>query len=72
LVTDYKAQEFERFAFTPHGEIWQESSLDTLDKVEYLFTGKQVDAETGWYNFGARYLDPGTEIWLNSGPALGE
>jgi RHS repeat-associated protein len=71
-VTDYNAQEFERFAFTPHGEIWQESSLDTLNKVELLFTGKQVDAETGWYNFGARYLDPKTGIWLSSDPALGE
>jgi RHS repeat-associated protein len=40
--------------------------------VEYLFTGKQVDAETGWYNFGARYLDPKTGIWLSSDPALGE
>jgi len=46
-VTDYKTKEVELFAFTPHGEIWQESSLDTLPKVEYLFTGKQVDAETG-------------------------
>jgi RHS repeat-associated protein len=52
--------------------VWQEDSLDSLDKVELLFTGKQVDAETGWYNFGARYLDPKTGIWLSSDPALGE
>jgi RHS repeat-associated protein len=43
-----------------------------LDKIDYLFTGKEVDAETGWYNFGARYLNPTTGLWLSADPALGD
>jgi RHS repeat-associated protein len=43
-----------------------------LDKIDYLFTGKEVDAETGWYNFGARYLNPTTGLWLSADPALNQ
>ncbi len=31
-----------------------------------------MDAETGWYNFGKRYLDPKVGLWLSADPALGE
>jgi RHS repeat-associated protein len=72
LITDYQGNEFERDAFTPHGELWQQDTLDVLDKIDYLFTGKEVDAETGWYNFGARYLNPTTGLWLSADPALDE
>ena len=72
MITDYLGREYIRDAFTPHGEIWQEDSSDTLDKIDYLFTGKQVDSETGWYNFGKRYLDPKTALWLSADPALGD
>jgi RHS repeat-associated protein len=36
------------------------------------FTGKELDAETGLYYYGARYLDPKTSRWLSGDPALGE
>ena len=36
------------------------------------FTGKERDAETGLYYYGARYLDPRTSRWLSADPALGE
>lgn len=72
LITDSKAWEYERMAFTPHGEVWQQDSLDTLERIDLLFTGKSPDAETGWYYFGARYLDPKTGLWLSGDPALGE
>ena len=29
-----------------------------------------MDAETGWYNFGKRYLNPTTGLWLSADPAL--
>jgi RHS repeat-associated protein len=37
-----------------------------------IFTGKELDAETGLYYYGARYLDPRTSRWLSGDPALGE
>jgi RHS repeat-associated protein len=36
------------------------------------FTGKELDAETGLYYYGARYLDPKTSRWLSGDPAMGE
>ena len=36
------------------------------------FTGKEKDAETGLYYYGARYLDPKTSRWLGVDPAMGE
>ena len=36
------------------------------------FTGKERDAETGLYYYGARYLDPKTGRWLSGDPAMGE
>jgi RHS repeat-associated protein len=35
-------------------------------------TGKEQDAETGLYYYGARYLDSRTGRWLSGDPALGE
>jgi RHS repeat-associated protein len=36
------------------------------------FTGKELDAETGLYYYGARYLAPKTSRWLSGDPAMGE
>jgi len=33
---------------------------------------KEMDAETGLYYYGARYLDPKTSRWLGVDPAMGE
>jgi RHS repeat-associated protein len=72
LITDYAGEEYERMSFTPHGEVWQHSSRDTLNRIDLLFTGKGLDQETGWYYFGARYLDPKTGLWLSGDPAMEE
>jgi RHS repeat-associated protein len=37
---------------------------------DYLFTGKELDRNTGFYYFGARYLDPRTSSWLSTDPIL--
>jgi len=34
--------------------------------------GKELDAETGLYYYGARYLDSRTSRWLSGDPAMGE
>jgi len=35
-------------------------------------TGKELDTETGYYYFGARYLDPKTSRWISVDPAMGD
>jgi RHS repeat-associated protein len=73
LVTDYKGDEYERFEYTPYGEVWIEkaSAVSALD-VPYRFTGKERDKETGLYYYGARYLDPKDSRWLSVDPAMGD
>jgi hypothetical protein len=40
--------------------------------LSYWFTGKELDSETGFYYYGARYLDPKTSRWISADPALGD
>ncbi len=37
-----------------------------------MFTGKELDEDTGLYYYGARYYDPRTSLWQSADPALGE
>src|SRR5215471_6948532 len=39
---------------------------------DYFFTAKELDQETGFYDFGARYLDPRLSKWMTADPALGK
>ncbi|MFA7448882.1 MAG: RHS repeat-associated core domain-containing protein [Weeksellaceae bacterium] len=34
----------------------------------YKFNGKELDEETGWYYYGARYYDPRISVWLSVDP----
>jgi RHS repeat-associated protein len=43
-----------------------------LDLISWKFTSKELDEETGFYYFGARYLDAEAGRWLSVDPALGE
>jgi hypothetical protein len=36
------------------------------------FTGKELDEETGFYYYGARYLNPKTSMWISADPAMGD
>jgi len=36
-----------------------------------LFTGKELDEDTGLYYFGARYYDARTSVWVSVDPILG-
>ena len=56
----------------PYGEVWVEEGRDSLERIDYLFTGKEYDKETGLYYFGARYLDPQTSRWISVDPAVEE
>jgi RHS repeat-associated protein len=37
-----------------------------------VFTGKDLDAETGLYYYGVRCLDLRTSRWLSGDPAVGD
>jgi RHS repeat-associated protein len=76
VVTNHAGQLYERLEYTPYGETWIEWKNPGLRLEEaampYRFTGKELDAETGLYYYGARYLDPKTSRWLSADPAMGD
>jgi RHS repeat-associated protein len=36
------------------------------------FSRKELDQETGFYYYGARYLNPKTSMWISADPAVGD
>ena len=57
--------------YLPYGEIWIDEGSDPF-KLGFKFTGKEMDEETGYTYFGARYYDPQMSTWISTDPALGE
>ncbi len=69
-VTDDNGKLYEHIEYFPFGESWVEESSNT-QRTPYLFTGKELDEETGLYYFGARYYDARTSVWQSADPILG-
>jgi RHS repeat-associated protein len=74
LVTDSRGRLYEHVEYTPYGELWVDHQTELVrdNPTVFRFTGKELDAETGLYYYGARYLDPKTSRWLSGDPAMGE
>lgn len=66
-ITDTNGKLYEHLEYFPFGETWVEEASNT-QRTPYLFTGKELDEETGLYYFGARYYDPRTSVWQSADP----
>jgi RHS repeat-associated protein len=71
MVTNENSQLVDAIHYFPFGEVWLEERPSSLP-ADYFFTAKEFDPETGFYNFGARYLDPRFSKWMTADPALGD
>ncbi|WMX44034.1 SpvB/TcaC N-terminal domain-containing protein [Streptomyces roseicoloratus] len=71
-VTDKEGAVTEHLEYFPFGETWVEERTGDPDApgTPYRFTGKELDAETGLYYYGARYYNPRTQLWASPDPAL--
>src|SRR5690606_38091124 len=58
------SQHMEYFAF---GETFVEEHRSS-NNSPYKFNGKELDEDTGWYYYGARYYDPRVSVWLSVDP----
>ena len=58
----------ERLMFLPTGEVFKDERNSSYYHSDFLFSGKEVDEETGLSYFGARYLDSHKNIWLSPDP----
>jgi RHS repeat-associated protein len=75
VVTNHAGAIYERFEYTPYGEVWiawANSGVAHNEMLPFRFTGKELDEETGLYYYGARYLDPRVSRWLSADPAMGD
>ncbi|MDH5786259.1 MAG: hypothetical protein OEZ16_11730 [Chromatiales bacterium] len=70
-VTDSDGEIYEHVQYFPFGETWVQEAANTLQRVPYRFTSKELDEETGLYYYGARYYDPRTSVWQSADPILG-
>jgi RHS repeat-associated protein len=75
-VTDQHGKVHEHVEYFPYGEIWREPKSDRdgagVKGQRFLFSGKELDEETGLYYFGARYYDPVRVRWASVDPALND
>jgi len=64
-VTDSNGEIFQHTEYFPGGETWVDES-GNKQRTPYLFSGKELDEETGLYYYGARYYDPRTGAWQSA------
>ena len=57
LITASNGVETTRIEYLPYGEIDHAKSPGT-NSVTFKFNGQEMDDETGYYNYGARFYDP--------------
>jgi RHS repeat-associated protein len=73
-VTDQNGRVHEHVEYFPYGEVWRDVHGDTqggpVKGQRFLFTGKELDEETGLYYFGARYYNPERARWLSVDPLI--
>jgi RHS repeat-associated protein len=69
-VTDQNGKVHEHVEYFPYGEVWREPKSDRdgagVKGQRFLFSGKELDEETGLYYFGARYYDPVRVRWTST------
>ena len=66
-VTDEYGETTQFFLNLPFGETMAEQMTGIYDNP-YKFNAKELDDETGYYYYGARYYNPRTSLWLNVDP----
>ncbi|NJO55354.1 MAG: hypothetical protein HC834_02240 [Rhodospirillales bacterium] len=70
IVTSEKGELADHIHYFPYGETWLQERPNL--PVPYQFSAKEFDPETGFYDFGARHLNPRFSKWMSADPALGE
>ena len=66
-ITDDKANITQHDAYLPYGELLVDEHSSS-EELPYKFNGKEMDAETGLYYYGARYMNPVTSLWYGVDP----
>ena len=71
FITDELGTVFQHLEYFPSGEVWIDERSET-QRTPYLFSGKELDEETGLSYFGYRYYDARQGQWISADPILDE
>ncbi len=66
-LTDWIGEVRQHTEYIPFGEVFVDQHTSS-DAHPYKFNGKELDEETGYYYFGARYYDPRLSLWNSVDP----
>ncbi len=66
-ITNLDGEVVQHVEYVPFGEVFIEERNNTWN-TPYLFNGKEFDAETGLYYYGARYYNPRISLWYGVDP----
>jgi RHS repeat-associated protein len=69
VLTDESGAVYQSLEYFSDGETWIDRA-PSKPVNGYLFTGKPFDPDTGFYDFGQRFYDPRTSLWLGQDPAF--
>ncbi|KFF14229.1 hypothetical protein IW15_01940 [Chryseobacterium soli] len=67
-ITGLDGEVTQNIEYFPSGEVFVENHNKASNNSPYKFNGKELDAETGYYYYGARYYNPRVSLWLNVDP----
>ncbi|UWX59819.1 hypothetical protein N0B40_15530 [Chryseobacterium oranimense] len=67
FITGADGEVTQNIEYFPSGETFVENHRNS-NYSPYKFNGKELDAETGYYYYGARYYNPRISLWLNVDP----
>ncbi len=68
LLTDIYGKPYQLFLNLPFGEEMAAQHAGGDYATRYKFNGKELDPQTGYYYYGARYYDPVISRWLSVDP----
>jgi YD repeat-containing protein len=63
-VTNFTGEVIQHIEYAPDGEIFVYEQTGSFE-TPYLFNGKGLDGETGYYNYNSDYYDPMLSQWLS-------
>lgn len=67
-ITGVDGEVTQNIEYFPSGEVFVENHNKASNNSPYKFNAKEMDAETGYYYYGARYYNPRVSLWLNVDP----
>ncbi|HYH05030.1 MAG TPA: toxin TcdB middle/N-terminal domain-containing protein [Bacillota bacterium] len=72
VISNYEGKLYEHLEYTPYGETFVDEAPNAIEKVNYKFSGKEMDPESLLYYFGARYHDALFSRWISPDPGIKE